>query len=200
MVTLLKLCSVVHRGLTVFPSLTKMTLHGKIGLIADVQFVDQEDGFDFTGVQRRRYSNSLKVLERAVEEWNKDENIVLIAQLGDIIDVKNCAGEGRRDGEVSDEALTKVQKVLANCVCTDIVNVIGNHELYNFSRSRLNSLLNVSRGGDTTWYSFLPVHGSKVRLVVLDSYEVSTIQGCNHTNTQTAFDFLRQHNPNDITK
>ena len=35
---------------------------GRIGVIADVQFVDQDDGFDFTGVQRRRYRNSLEVL------------------------------------------------------------------------------------------------------------------------------------------
>jgi hypothetical protein len=33
----------------------------RIGVIADVQFVDQEDGFDYTGVQRRRYRNSLEV-------------------------------------------------------------------------------------------------------------------------------------------
>ena len=60
-------------------------LLGRIGVIADVQYVDQvivavhclkykvdqEDGFDFSGVQRRRYRNSLKVLQQAVRHWNR---------------------------------------------------------------------------------------------------------------------------------
>ena len=47
------------------------TLLGRIGVIADVQYVDQEDGFDFSGVQRRRYRNSIEVLRRAVKHWNR---------------------------------------------------------------------------------------------------------------------------------
>ena len=47
------------------------TLLGRIGVIADVQYVDQEDGFDFSGVQRRRYRNSIEVLQRAVKHWNR---------------------------------------------------------------------------------------------------------------------------------
>ena len=46
-------------------------LLGRIGVIADVQYVDQEDGFDFSGVQRRRYRNSIEVLQRAVKHWNR---------------------------------------------------------------------------------------------------------------------------------
>ena len=46
-------------------------LLGRIGVVADVQFVDQEDGFDFSGVQRRRYRNSIEVLRRAVKHWNR---------------------------------------------------------------------------------------------------------------------------------
>ena len=46
-------------------------LLGRIGVIADVQYVDQEDGFDFSGVQRRRYRNSIEVLRRAVKHWNR---------------------------------------------------------------------------------------------------------------------------------
>ena len=46
-------------------------LLGRIGVIADVQYVDQEDGFDFSGVQRRRYRNSIEVLRRAVNHWNR---------------------------------------------------------------------------------------------------------------------------------
>ena len=46
-------------------------LLGRIGVIADVQYVDQEDGFDFSGVQRRSYRNSIEVLRRAVKHWNR---------------------------------------------------------------------------------------------------------------------------------
>ena len=53
------------------PIIMAKALLGRIGVVADVQFVDQEDGFDFSGVQRRRYRNSIEVLRRAVKHWNR---------------------------------------------------------------------------------------------------------------------------------
>merc|ERR1719228_3121648 len=77
-------------------------LLGRIGVIADVQYVDQEDGFDFSGVQRRRYRNSIEVLRRAVKHWNGIGNVALVAQLGDLLDVKNTTKEeGKRDSTTS---------------------------------------------------------------------------------------------------
>jgi len=176
-------------------------LLGRIGVIADVQYVDQEDGFDFSGVQRRRYRNSLKVLQRAVRHWNSIGHVSVVAQLGDLLDVKNTTGEGgKRDGNTSLEALAKVQSVLSESACKEFVNIIGNHELYNFTRSKLDEVLDVKRGGVNTWHSFLPLADSKVRLVVLDPYQVSTIEGSTQENTKAAFDYLRKHNANDITK
>jgi len=177
-------------------------LLGRIGVIADVQYVDQEDGFDFSGVQRRRYRNSIEVLQRAVKHWNSIGKVTLVAQLGDLLDVKNTTSneKGKRDGSTSLEALSKVQSVLGESTCEDFVNIIGNHELYNFSRSKLDELLDVKRGGERTWHTFLPVTGSKLRMVVLDPYQVSTIQGATEDNTKSAFDYLCKHNPNDITK
>lgn len=176
-------------------------LLGRIGVVADVQFVDQEDGFDFSGVQRRRYRNSIEVLRRAVKHWNSIGRVVLVAQLGDLLDVKNTTREeGKRDGKTSLEALAKVQSVLSESACKDFVNIIGNHELYNFSRTKLDELLDVKKGGLDTWHSFLPVTGSKLRVVVLDPYQISTIEGSNEENTKAAFDYLRKHNSNDITK
>merc|ERR1712192_90386 len=177
-------------------------LLGRIGVIADVQYVNQEDGFDFSGVQRRRYRNSIEVLQRAVKHWNSIGKVTLVAQLGDLLDVKNTTSneKGKRDGSTSLEALSKVQSVLGESTCEDFVNIIGNHELYNFSRSKLDELLDVKRGGLETWHSFLPVTGSKLRVVVLDPYQVSTIEGATEDNTKSAFDYLCKHNPNDITK
>ena len=127
--------------------------------------------------------------------------MALVAQLGDLLDVKNTTSEeGKRDGSTSLEAFSKVQSVVGESTCKDFVNVIGNHELYNFSRTKLDELLDVKRGGVNTWHTFLPVAGSKLRVVVLDPYQVSTIEGSTEENTKSAFDYLRKHNPNDITK
>ena len=122
-----------------------------------------------------------------------------MAQLGDLLDVKNTRNE-ERDGSTSLEAFSKVWSVVGESTCKDFVNVIGNHELYNFSRTKLDELLDVKRGGSDTWHTFLPVKGSKLRVVVLDPYQVSTIEGSTEENTKSAFDYLRKHNPNDITK
>jgi manganese-dependent ADP-ribose/CDP-alcohol diphosphatase len=135
-----------------------------------------------------------------VQAWNREGSVVLVAQLGDLIDVKNGAGEGSRDGGTSDSALEAVKAVLAGCDCRDVVHVIGNHELYNYSRARLEQVLEVRRGGPTTWHTFLPLPGARLRIVVLDSYHVSTIQGCTEADTEAAFAYLGQRNPNDITK
>ena len=127
--------------------------------------------------------------------------MALVAQLGDLLDVKNTTNEeGKRDGSTSLEAFSKVQSVVSESTCKDFVNVIGNHELYNFSRTKLDELLDVKRGGVNTWHTFLPVAGSKLRVVVLDPYQVSTIEGSTEENTKSAFDYLRKHNPNDIPK
>ena len=61
----------VTRSRQLIPATMKSeALLGRIGVIADVQYVDQEDGFDFSGVQRRRYRNSIEVLRRAINHWN----------------------------------------------------------------------------------------------------------------------------------
>ena len=43
-------------------------------------------------------------------------------------------------------------------------------------------------------------NSNQVRLVILDPYQVSTIEGSTQENTKAAFDYLRTHNANDITK
>ena len=63
-----------------------------------------------------------------------------MAQLGDLLDVKNTTNE-ERDGSTSLEAFSKVWSVVSESTCKDFVNVIGNHELYNFSRTKLDELL-----------------------------------------------------------
>ena len=134
------------------------------GLVADLKYQDREDGTDFTGLQARGYRNSLEVapcprpgqvLRRAVADWSSRPGLLLVAQLGDLLDGGNSPGA--RDGGQAEQALASVQAVLEHASCTDIVSVIGNHELYNFSRARLEKLLGVCRGGGTAWHSFKPM-------------------------------------------
>merc|ERR1711892_645606 len=103
---------------------------GRFGVIADVQYVDAEDGTDFTGTQVRRYRNSLEVLRGAVKRWSEAEGVEFIAQLGDIIDVK------ARDNKTSDDDCEKVLKELRKCKSNSLVIIIGNHDLYNFKRDQ----------------------------------------------------------------
>ena len=78
-----------------------------------------------------------------------------------------------------------------------LVNIIGNHELYNFKRIELDSKLKVSKDG-STWYSFKPWKNIQLRMVVLDGYDFSSIEGQDGKKTREASDYLMQHNPNDI--
>lgn len=164
---------------------------GRLGLIADVQYVDKEDGFDFTGKQRRRYRNSLKILGKAVDHWNK-VGVNSIIQLGDLIDVK------ARDSDTSRSDLDTVLEEFNRAECKHVVHLIGNHELYNFKRDMLGNLFDMKT--NPTWYSFKPISESRLRLIVLDSYDLSTIEGSSPSMTQAALDYLSKHNPNDITR
>jgi len=166
---------------------------GRFGVIADVQYVDAEDGTDFTGVQVRRYRNSLEVLKTAVKRWSEGEGVEFVAQLGDMLDVK--ARDNKTAIADCDTVLTELKK----CKSKSIVNIIGNHDLYCFKREQLAGALNTKTNGET-WYSFKPVEHVPLRVIVLDSYDISTIEGSTEENTKAAFTFLSKHNPNDITK
>ena len=166
---------------------------GKFGLIADIQYVDAEDGTDFTGVQVRRYRHSLEVLKTAVDKWSQGDGVNFVAQLGDIIDVK------ARDRKTKHKDIQTVMKELERCKSKGLVHIIGNHDLYCFKRAELAAVLNTSESR-LSWHSFKPVLESPLRVIVLDSYDVSTIEGSSEQSTKEAFSFLSQYNPNDITK
>jgi len=134
-------------------------LLGRLGVIADVQYAEVEDAVVYGsypgGSQARRFANSLQVLRRAVGAWGRAGALAAVLQLGDLLDGRNSA-DGARDGPTALAALATIQDVLAQAPCTTIVNVIGNHELYNFSRARLQEALGGSRG-ETAWQSLKPI-------------------------------------------
>jgi len=155
------------------------------GVIADVQYADENDKWDFHHTSERHYRNSLKNLISAVETWKKAGNISFIVQLGDLIDGLNFS-KG-----TSENSLKTVLKEFQHF---PVYHLIGNHELYNFSRTKLHELLQLYPQ-ENGFYDFSPLSGW--RFVILDGYEFSII---NPDTREEALAYLSKYNPNDITK
>ncbi|XP_023693009.1 manganese-dependent ADP-ribose/CDP-alcohol diphosphatase isoform X2 [Paramormyrops kingsleyae] len=175
------------------------------GVIADIQYADIDDGYNFTHTRKRYYRNSLQLLRRANEKW-KTETVQpsFILQLGDIIDGFN------KKYEASQKAL---DTVLTEFDRTGIAvhHVWGNHEFYNFSRQDLITSLN-SQNTDFAMredeikqkhpdneqsyaYHFSPA--PNFRFVVLDAYDVSLIgRQENSEQYNQALKILQEHNGN----
>ncbi|CAN0325583.1 unnamed protein product [Ectocarpus sp. 12 AP-2014] len=103
------------------------------GAIADVQYADQDDGWNFKKDHRRYYRGGLRQLRGAVDVWLKDETHRFVLQLGDVID-----GSNKAHGK-SETALRSVKAEvdrLAASLPLGVLNSLGNHELYNFPKQR----------------------------------------------------------------
>uniref|UniRef100_A0A8C8BEA5 Manganese-dependent ADP-ribose/CDP-alcohol diphosphatase n=1 Tax=Otus sunia TaxID=257818 RepID=A0A8C8BEA5_9STRI len=167
------------------------------GVIADIQYADAEDGYDFGGCRRRYYRHGLGQLRAAVEEWAAARPpLAFVLQLGDCIDGLNA-----RSGE-AEGALARVLAALGR-LRVPVHHAWGNHEFYNFSRARLaHSGLN-SRpaaagppGPDCQAYHCSPA--PRFRLVVLDAYDLSTLgRQPDSPRYQESLRLLREKNPND---
>ncbi|XP_044130964.1 manganese-dependent ADP-ribose/CDP-alcohol diphosphatase-like [Bufo gargarizans] len=176
------------------------------GIIADIQYADMDDGYNYTKTRVRFYRNSLSLLQGAVREWASEEvTPQFILQLGDLIDGYNVL---HKSSEASlKKVLTEIDKLK-----TPVHHIWGNHEFYNFSRKQLmESRLNSSRvqatlttvpedGSDPLdWfytYHFSP--SSKFRLLLIDSYDFSVI-GRDPSSEKhiKSSKLLRQKNPNE---
>ena len=145
------------------------------GVIADVQWLDAEDGYNYARTVKRCYRGALDVLGLAVDWWcARQDPPLFIAQLGDLIDGQNRNGQSQT---ALDGALAHLDR--APC---PVVNLIGNHELYNFSRAELADRLGTAppvdgcvlgTEGGREFYSFLAAPGW--RFLVLDAYRDAVI-------------------------
>ncbi|XP_033840579.1 manganese-dependent ADP-ribose/CDP-alcohol diphosphatase [Periophthalmus magnuspinnatus] len=149
------------------------------GVIADIQYADLDDGFNFTRTRKRYYRNSLQLLRNARDHWSEAPvQPEFVLQLGDIIDGFNTQQHASRS------ALDTVLREFGSSP-VEVHHVWGNHEFYNFTRgellcSELNSTLHVQRrlgesrpGGDIYAYSFSPYPG--FCFIVLDAYDMSLL-------------------------
>ncbi|XP_017548624.1 manganese-dependent ADP-ribose/CDP-alcohol diphosphatase isoform X2 [Pygocentrus nattereri] len=169
------------------------------GVIADIQYADMDDGYNYHGTRKRYYRNSLRLLSDAVRWWEEGEERErrpgFILQLGDIID-----GFNRRHS-ASKRALQTVLDEFSNC-SAEVHHVWGNHEFYNFSRDELfNSVLDSRDKGEGSMEEVYAYHFSpapKFRFVVLDAYDLSIIgRDESSERYKQSMKIIREHNSND---
>ncbi|XP_018617135.1 manganese-dependent ADP-ribose/CDP-alcohol diphosphatase isoform X2 [Scleropages formosus] len=170
------------------------------GVIADIQYADIDDGYNFVCTRRRYYRHSLKLLRRASDSWKSESpRPSFVLQLGDIIDGFN------KKHDASRKALDAVLRELNNDGAAAVHHVWGNHEFYNFSREELSASALNSKGvcgaeegaaGDSYWYDFSPA--PRFRFVVLDAYDVSVIGRQERSERYgQALRLLLEHNDNE---
>lgn len=177
-------------------------VHVKFGLIADVQYADADDGYNFSKTRRRYYRAALDLLKKAVWDWKSQHaELDFVVQLGDIIDGINRRQGGENAANTALELSLEPFKEL-NC---STFHVIGNHDLYNFTKSYLlRSMLNSSKlpnvlGVDDKLYYVAIVH-PHLKVIVLDTYDISVLgyeDQQEHTGYSLALDVLDKNNPNE---
>ncbi len=190
----------------------------RIGLIADVQFADIDDAWDFHRSFKRQYRATKRALHNAVSTW-RNANIDLVVDLGDAID--GCKNSTKSMGinallQIMDE-WNQLPKHIP------ILHLIGNHELYQFTRDELRNgvaktgfhcippsiISNAVDNCNSFYYSFLMSVDSPWRVVVLDPYEISVMSGGGgRINVELtlenggldleSFNLCQRNNPNDI--
>ncbi|KAF4655339.1 hypothetical protein FOL47_009477 [Perkinsus chesapeaki] len=190
----------------------------RFGVIADVQYADVDNVFNYSHTKTRYYRRSAGALKQAIDWWN---SFCFIVNLGDLID-------GRNKGlDCQDAAMGKVMLQVDALKCPKVVHMIGNHELYCFTRSDLSKphifppsrspyCLNRSaqlgcdeyptKEPSSFYYSFKPADNWLV--VVLDPYDTSVMRdgGGRHGYELTkdhgldpqGYQLCQSHNPNKI--
>ncbi|XP_069012335.1 manganese-dependent ADP-ribose/CDP-alcohol diphosphatase [Embiotoca jacksoni] len=172
------------------------------GVIADIQYADIDDGYNYTRTRKRYYRSALQLLRNAHDGWSEAAvKPEFILQLGDVIDGFN-KGLG-----ASERALDTVLREFSSSP-VEVHHVWGNHEFYNFSRSallrsKLNSTLHAARSpsgapanSDIYAYTFSPFPG--FTFVVLDAYDVSLLgrEECSEEYVN-AMNWIKEYNGND---
>ncbi|XP_074081222.1 manganese-dependent ADP-ribose/CDP-alcohol diphosphatase isoform X2 [Macrotis lagotis] len=173
------------------------------GVISDIQYADLEDGYNFQRTRMRYYRYSLRHLQGAVEEWNKESSpLLFVLQLGDIIDGFNA------QHKMSENSLKTVLKEFKN-LRVPVHHTWGNHEFYNFSRDLLrNSKLNTKfledqishcpkTSASENYYAYHFVPFPKFRFILLDTYDLSVL-GMDQSSPkyQDCMKMLKEKNPN----
>ncbi|CAK4635182.1 unnamed protein product [Aphanomyces euteiches] len=200
------------------PSMTESSKRiGSFGLIADVQFADDEDGWNFRKTSRRYYRHGLEVLRWATSDWMKEFDddtlkgdpaaMSFAVDLGDVIDGMNEAlGQSFQALDATKDVFHRFQQHVG-----PVHHCVGNHELYNFSKEtyvkQLTNHTHSARVGPESlppsevkapYYSFtMPTMPSFV-FVVLDPYGHSVLGLPTDSPGYVAAEkLLAEQNPNE---
>ena len=133
-----------------------------------------------------------------MQKWNHQSAVLgydvdCVVQLGDLIDGR-CA-----KNKDTYECLGRVLTLLGNAVAPHgVYHIIGNHELYNFSREELKSQKGAWYGGDRRQEGifYYSKRVKNVRMIFLDAFEISVMNGEGDDRTEEAKSILRSNNPN----
>ena len=160
------------------------------GVISDIQYGNFPNGMNFEKTMHRYYSDAINKLDDAIKFWNTSISPEFVLQLGDVIDGKNTHFN---DSETAFKSIRDSFDKLK----TNLHNVLGNHELYNFSRKTLldSGFYKTDTCDEAVYYDFTVA--SRFRFVIIDCFEISAIgydkQGANYGK---AVEILKRENPN----
>lgn len=101
----------------------------KLGLIADVQYCDCENDWNYERSKQRFYRTSLNHLDNSLEYF-RQSGCDKVLQLGDLID-------GRCRTYKNFDSASKLIRSRFESDDFETFHITGNHELYNFSRQEL---------------------------------------------------------------
>lgn len=174
------------------------------GLVADVQYADVKDGWDFHHISQRYYRNALPQLQATVAEWLRvaigGAKLRFAVNLGDLIDGKNRPASTSRQALESTKAAWKPFQDAVG----PVHHLVGNHELYNFPASVIQKELlyqpskTSNNAPQRSYYDFQVPEALKYRFVVLDCYGLSILgREKDDPVYQEAMALLRQVNPNE---
>lgn len=167
------------------------------GVIADVQYADVEDGYNFARTNRRYYRTALSMLDQAVKVWNNNpvKKPQFILQLGDAIDGKN------KHHDISRSSLCRVIDIFSK-FNGPVYHIWGNHEYYNFTRAELlasdlysGNSVNCSAVNGKVYYSSTP--HPKLRVLALDCYEISLLASLKGSKEYDLATEMMQNNGNE---
>ena len=184
------------------------------GIIGDTQYCNEADGQQWGDAQRvRRYTMSLPKFGDAVKhfrEWYDTGPcpIPVCVLLGDVLD-----GQCKRSGTTVDAMKAIVNQIIDNnsgSKDTDADSnstgpqwhfLVGNHDLYNYSREELYasdyfvpSLVKSDCSPTKLYYSIVPHQG--YRFLYLDPFEISTCGAINTAAEEEAKRIIAIKNPN----
>jgi manganese-dependent ADP-ribose/CDP-alcohol diphosphatase len=185
----------------------------RIGMLADIQYADVEDGFSYSG-NPRYYRHALHSAVVAADHFQR-EKVDVVINLGDTVD-----GKAGRDTTQLDAVVTALHGTYSH---GPILHVYGNHCLYNADRHTLREKLGIPMAmeepevdasvvaaaadraathhdngdGDgelVGYYSHVVGDGGTIKLVVIDSYDIYYHRPTDSAKHIAAIEILKRHN------